>query len=198
MACCCKFKLNNRNYEWIRWFRLIPQLGELLYMCFMKVLGPLMFGAANILILAVAVLFQLIITPELAGGNSGAYLFRSLVHIYLVVNIFYNYYSCAFTHAGSPPSCPDPGRVLGEKCSVIDGERVFVRGGNMVPLSVFNGQQSPTLLFDRLVGAGIDTVRVWGGGVYQGDEFYREADRRGVMVWQELMFACSLYPADDR
>ena len=37
---------------------------------------------------------------------------------------------------------------------------------------------------------------MWGGGVYQSEEFYREADKRGVLIWQEFMFACSLYPAD--
>ena len=39
---------------------------------------------------------------------------------------------------------------------------------------------------------------MWGGGVYQSEEFYSEADRRGIMIWQEFMFACSLYPADQR
>ena len=42
--------------------------------------------------------------------------------------------------------------------------------------------------------AGIKMLRVWGGGIYERDEFYEMADELGIMIWQDFMFACSTYP----
>ena len=126
MVCCCKFKVQHRNYIWIRWFRLIPAFGEFLYKWVMKALGPVMFVGANILIVSVAVLFQFIVVPELTGGSTAALVAYTVCDMFLLVNIFFHYFSCSFTPPGSPPECSDPGRVLGQKKHMIDGQQQYV------------------------------------------------------------------------
>ena len=39
-------------------------------------------------------------------------------------------------------------------------------------------------------------LRVWGGGIYEQDSFYELADEMGIMIWQDLMFACAMYPTN--
>jgi beta-mannosidase len=42
----------------------------------------------------------------------------------------------------------------------------------------------------------MNSIRIWGGGVYEKDEFYDIADELGILIWQDMMFACSMYPTD--
>ena len=41
-------------------------------------------------------------------------------------------------------------------------------------------------------------LRVWGGGIYEDSAFYQLADEMGIMIWQDFMFACAMYPANDQ
>ena len=52
-------------------------------------------------------------------------------------------------------------------------------------------------LINSAVEANMNTLRVWGGGIYENDIFYDLCNKLGIIVWQDFMFACSLYPATD-
>ena len=81
----------------------------------------------------------------------------------------------------------------------VNGEPCYVRGSNWVPLDAFHGRdgkfmQSTLELFDDL---NCNMVRVWGGGVYEPDEFFDFCDAHGIMVWQDFMTGCSVFPQSD-
>ena len=82
----------------------------------------------------------------------------------------------------------------------VNGEPCYIRGSNWVPLDAFHGRDRarmiPTLeLFEDL---NCNMVRVWGGGVYEPDAFFDWCDAHGLMVWQDFMTGCSVFPQDDR
>ncbi|WP_102796380.1 beta-mannosidase [Bowmanella denitrificans] len=82
----------------------------------------------------------------------------------------------------------------------VNGQPVFMKGANYIPGDSFIHQmtaQRHQADFAAVVAANMNMLRVWGGGIYQDDEFYRLADENGILIWQDFMFACSLYPADD-
>ena len=81
----------------------------------------------------------------------------------------------------------------------VNGEPCYVRGSNWVPLDSFHGRdgqfiRSTLEMFDDL---NCNMVRVWGGGVYEPDEFFDFCDEHGIMVWQDFMTGCSVFPQDD-
>ena len=84
---------------------------------------------------------------------------------------------------------------------VINGVPVFAKGGNWIPADSF-----PTRItkdkYHELLGSVRDTnmnmLRVWGGGIYESDDFYDLCDEMGILVWQDFMFGCSMYPGDQK
>lgn len=83
----------------------------------------------------------------------------------------------------------------------INGQKVFVKGSNWVPAECFIGSiqtEKYQRLVDQAAQANFNMLRVWGGGLYEKDAFYDICDSRGIMVWQDLMFACSDIPEDDQ
>ncbi|XP_040274156.1 beta-mannosidase isoform X2 [Bufo bufo] len=82
----------------------------------------------------------------------------------------------------------------------INGIPIFLKGSNWIPADSFQDRVDSDKLRNLLqsaVDANMNTLRVWGGGIYESDEFYNICDDLGIMVWQDFMFACSLYPTDD-
>ncbi|WP_075292679.1 beta-mannosidase [Pararhizobium arenae] len=80
----------------------------------------------------------------------------------------------------------------------INGREIFCRGANWIPADALMSRVSPEGVKDLLqsaVDANMNMIRVWGGGFYEPDWFYDLCDRLGLLVWQDFMFACNLYPS---
>jgi beta-mannosidase len=82
----------------------------------------------------------------------------------------------------------------------LNGVPVFMKGANFVPADCFPSRVTRER-YEALVGnaelAGMNMLRVWGGGIYEDDAFYDLCDELGILVWQDFMFACAMYPGDD-
>ncbi len=81
-------------------------------------------------------------------------------------------------------------------CHRVNGVDVFAMGADYIPednlLPRVNRERTRRLLEDAKA-VHMNTIRVWGGGYYPGDEFYDLCDELGLMVWQDFMFACASY-----
>ena len=81
----------------------------------------------------------------------------------------------------------------------VNGIPFFAKGANYIPGEIINTQQDSAYydrLFENIQSANMNMVRIWGGGFYEDDYFYRLADEKGILVWQDFMFACTTYPHD--
>ncbi|CAF3837497.1 unnamed protein product [Rotaria sordida] len=83
---------------------------------------------------------------------------------------------------------------------VINSQSIFIKGSNWIPSDSFQERVSNEK-YERLLRsvqlANMNMIRVWGGGIYEHNSFYELADRLGIMLWHDFMFACSLYPVND-
>ena len=82
----------------------------------------------------------------------------------------------------------------------LNGRDVFARGANWIPADALAGRITPEATRDLLqsaVDANMNMIRIWGGGRYEPTWFYDICDELGLMVWQDFMFSCHIYPADD-
>jgi beta-mannosidase len=83
---------------------------------------------------------------------------------------------------------------------VVNGVPIFVKGSNWIPADSFPTRLTEASL-EGLIRAAAEThqnmLRVWGGGFYEDERFYDLCDRYGILVWQEFIFSCSIYPLDD-
>jgi beta-mannosidase len=88
---------------------------------------------------------------------------------------------------------------LDDFCFAVNGERIFARGTNWVPLDAYHSRDAARLpeIFPLLTGTHGNMVRCWGGNVYEDDRFYDLCDAHGILVWQDFAMACAVYPTDD-
>ncbi|MCF0206707.1 MAG: glycoside hydrolase family 2 protein, partial [Bacteroidales bacterium] len=81
----------------------------------------------------------------------------------------------------------------------LNGEPVFMKGANYIPQHSFLTEVTDSMYEKTIldaVNANMNMLRVWGGGIYENDIFYELCDKYGILVWQDFMFACSLYPTE--
>lgn len=79
----------------------------------------------------------------------------------------------------------------------VNGQAIWARGANWIPDHSFPSVIDAARLRDRLekaVDMGFNMLRVWGGGLYETDEFYDLCDELGILVWQDFAFGCAYYP----
>ena len=83
---------------------------------------------------------------------------------------------------------------------VVNGQAVFARGVNWIPDDCFPSRITAERYAERLdqaVAANVNLVRVWGGGIYESDDFYDRCDELGLLVWQDFLFACAAYAEEE-
>lgn len=80
----------------------------------------------------------------------------------------------------------------------VNGRALFMGGANWIPDDTLLNRITPARYRERVrqaVDAHMPMLRVWGGGIYEDDAFYDACDELGVLVWQDFLFACGMYPA---
>ena len=83
-----------------------------------------------------------------------------------------------------------------EFCHVVNGVKVFAMGADYIPEDSILARVTPERtrrLLEDCKAANFNAIRVWGGGYYPDDAFYDSCDELGLMVWQDLMYACAFY-----
>jgi beta-mannosidase len=81
----------------------------------------------------------------------------------------------------------------------INGQPVFVKGVNWIPDDHFLTRITADRVgrrLDQALAANVNLLRVWGGGIFESDDFYRACDERGLLVWQDFLLACAAYPEE--
>ncbi len=83
----------------------------------------------------------------------------------------------------------------------VNGQPLFAKGANWIPADSFPARVTDAQL-EHLIKSAADThmnmLRIWGGGYYESEAFYDLCDRYGLLIWQDFMFACAVYPLHDQ
>ncbi len=82
-------------------------------------------------------------------------------------------------------------------CFVLNGEKIFAKGGNLIPFSAIyedSDKSDVDYYLDLAEKSNFNIIRVWGGGSYADDYLISQCDERGILIWQDFCFACQMYP----
>ncbi len=83
----------------------------------------------------------------------------------------------------------------------VNGKPVFCKGFNWIPDDVYLERACTRERYERritqAINANANMLRVWGGGIYETDAFYDVCDEKGILVWQDFLFACACYPEEE-
>lgn len=79
----------------------------------------------------------------------------------------------------------------------VNSVPVMIKGTNWVPLDAFHSRDGERMgkALDLLKDCGCNAVRCWGGNIYETEEFFDFCDKNGILIWQDVMMACNLYPS---
>ena len=82
----------------------------------------------------------------------------------------------------------------------LNGVPVFMKGANYIPNDVFPARVTDEM-YQKVINtskiSNFNMLRIWGGGIYENDRLYDLCDQNGILVWQDFMFACAMFPGDD-
>lgn len=78
----------------------------------------------------------------------------------------------------------------------VNGTPIYAKGAGYIPEDIFisRADVKQKALREHILDAHFNMLRIWGGGVYKSDEFYNWCDENGILIWQDLIFACAMYP----
>nr|CAD7448136.1 unnamed protein product [Timema bartmani] len=114
------------------------------------------------------------------------------------ITFFYGFHNHELVEDPVDPDNPSLGRTFYIRTNGLD---FFQKGANWIPSHILPERASNATTVRRLLEAARDAnmniLRVWGGGIYESEDFYEIADQLGILIWQDLMFACSMYPSDE-
>ncbi|MDR2765067.1 MAG: glycoside hydrolase family 2 [Tannerella sp.] len=87
----------------------------------------------------------------------------------------------------------------GEFCFRVNGEKIFIKGSNWVPVDALHSRDASLLqdVLDMAVDMNCNMLRCWGGNVYEDHAFFDFCDENGILVWQDFAMGCTVYPQDD-
>ena len=83
---------------------------------------------------------------------------------------------------------------------IVNDRPIFIKGANWIPDDAFVHRVDRDRYAARIAQAeqaNINLLRVWGGGIYEADDFYELCDERGILTWQDFLFACAAYSEDE-
>lgn len=87
----------------------------------------------------------------------------------------------------------------GEFCFKVNGEKIFAKGSNWVPIDALHSRDASLLsgVMEMAVDLNCNMIRCWGGNVYEDHAFYDICDANGILVWQDFSMGCTVYPMND-